>query len=69
MAVGGGKGAKGPAGLPVVLYSLAGTKMSSASGDVGAYLNNSNSDGVRKPTVTVVTVFDEEVMPVILPQS
>ena len=66
---GGGKGAKGPAELPLILYPQAGTTTSSVSGDVGAYLKNSNSDGVRKPTVTVVTVFDEEVIPVILPQS
>jgi hypothetical protein len=55
--------------MPLVLYSVAGTWMSSASGDVGAYRKNANSDGVRATTVTAVTVLDEDVKPLVLPQS
>jgi hypothetical protein len=48
---------------------VAGTCMNSASRDVGAYRNNSNLDGVRMAMVTVVTVLDEDVMPLVPPQS
>jgi hypothetical protein len=69
VSVGGGKDTKDPVAIPLVLYSVVGTWMSSASGDVGAYRKNANSDGVRATTVTAVTVLDEDVKPLVLPQS